>query len=472
QDPDFRTGYIIFTKGAPEEILKRCSFILKDGKVSDLTKENILEIEQQTMDMAGKALRNLAFAFKYVDDLPNTKNIIKEERDLVFCGMVGMIDPPRPEVYAAIQKCRKANIKVIMVTGDHLLTAKAIGEELQILKPGEKIVEGITLDEMTQEELEKEIENISIFARVSPTNKVSIVEALKKNHHIVAMTGDGINDAPSLKRADIGVAMGITGTDVSKEASKMILTDDNFATIIRAIREGRVIFDNLKKFILFLLSCNISEVLLMFISITLGSFIFKLLKIPVDDLYIPLIPVQILWMNLITDGFPALALGVDLPSKNIMDRKASKNKENILGKSNMIMILWQGFILTLGALSVYFLGPILFDTHNIFHDRETFQTLVFTTLVLTQLLHAYNFRFNNTGIFKRGLLANKFLNLSFVVSMIMQIGIVYIPFLQKIFKTQGLTLMQWLTIITCSILPVLIISMINRIINKGKNNNF
>lgn len=472
QDLDFEKGYIIFTKGAPEEILKRCTSILKDGEVRDLIEEDIKEIEQQTVSMAGKALRNLAFAFKYVEELPDAKDIINEEHNLIFCGMVGMIDPPRPEAYAAIEKCRKANIKVIMVTGDHLLTAKAIGEELQILKPGEKIIEGIALDGMTQEELEKEIENISIFARVSPTNKVNIVEALKKNNHIVAMTGDGINDAPSLKRADIGIAMGITGTDVSKEASKMILTDDNFATIIRAIREGRVIFDNLKKFILFLLSCNISEVLLMFISITFGNFIFRLLGLPVDDLYIPLIPVQILWMNLITDGFPALALGVDLPEKNIMDRKASKNKENILGRSNMAMILWQGVILTLGSLSVYFLGPKLFDTHHIVHDREIFQTLVFTTLVLTQLLHAYNFRFNNTGIFKKGLFANKFLNLSFLASMVMQVGIIYIPFLQKVFKTQGLTLPQWGVVITASLISVLLISLVGRLTSRKRKQSF
>jgi Ca2+-transporting ATPase len=472
QDPDFKKGYIIFTKGAPEEILKRSTFILKNERVQDITKDDIREIEQQTVNMAGKALRNLAFAFKYVEELPEVKNIISEEHNLIFCGLVGMIDPPRPEVFAAIEKCRKANIKVIMVTGDHFLTAKSIGEELQILKPGEKIIEGIELDKMTPEELEKEIENISIFARVSPTNKVDIVEALKKNHHVVAMTGDGINDAPSLKRADIGIAMGITGTDVSKEASKMILTDDNFATIIKAIREGRVIFDNLKKFILFLLSCNISEVLLMFISIVLGSFIFKLLGIPADDLYIPLIPVQILWMNLITDGFPALALGIDLPGKNIMDRKAVKNKESILGKSNLSLVLWQGLLLTLGALTMYFLGPKFFDTHNIIHDREIFQTAVFTTLVLTQLLHAYNFRFNSTGIFKKGLFANKFLNLSFIVSMILQAGIIYIPFLQKVFKTAGLSLAQWGVVIICSIIPVLLISLISRIIARKREQSF
>ncbi|MHB1346540.1 MAG: cation-translocating P-type ATPase [Candidatus Humimicrobiaceae bacterium] len=472
QDPDFQKGYIIFTKGAPEEILRRSSFILKDEKVRDITKDDIKEIEKQTVDMAGKALRNLAFAFKYVEELPEVKNIISEEHNLVFCGMVGMIDPPRPEVFAAIEKCRNANIKVIMVTGDHYLTAKAIGEELQILKPGEKIIEGIDLDKMTPAELSKEIENISIFARVSPTNKVGIVEALKKNDHIVAMTGDGINDAPSLKRADIGIAMGITGTDVSKEASKMILTDDNFATIIKAIQEGRVIFDNLKKFILFLLSCNISEVLLMFISIVLGSFIFRLLGIPADDLYIPLIPVQILWMNLITDGFPALALGIDLPGKNIMDRKAVKNKESILGKSNLLMVLWQGLILTSGALTMYFLGPKLFDTHHIMEDREVFQTAVFTTLVLSQLLHAYNFRFNSTGIFRKGLFANKFLNLSFVASMILQTGIIYLPFLQRVFKTAALNLTQWGVVIICSIIPILIISLINMAISRNKVQSF
>ncbi|MCL4384769.1 MAG: cation-translocating P-type ATPase [Cyanobacteria bacterium] len=472
QESDFKKGYIIFTKGAPEEILKRCTFILKDGNVQDLTKNDIAEIEVQNKLMANKALRNLAFAFKFAEELPDVKNIIHEEHNLIFCGLVGMIDPPRPEVSDAIEKCRRANIKVIMVTGDHYLTAKAIGEELKILKPQDKIIEGIELDKMTPEELEKEIENISIFARVSPVNKVGIVDALKKNHHIVAMTGDGINDAPSLKKADIGIAMGITGTDVSKEASKMILTDDNFATIIKAIKEGRVIFDNLKKFILFLLSCNISEVLLMFISITFGSFIFKLLKIPTNDLYIPLIPVQILWMNLITDGFPALALGIDLPGKNIMDRKAVKNKENILGKSNLVMILWQGFILTSGALTVYFLGPKLFDTHSIIHDREIFQTCVFTTLVLTQLLHAYNFRFSNTGIFKKGLFANKFLNLSFLFSMLLQLGIIYIPFMQKVFKTQGLNLTQWVVVISCSLISVLLIGLINRLTSRKKQQNF
>ncbi len=462
---DHNNGYVIFTKGAPEEILRRCKYIIKDKKIEPITKEDINELESQINLMASKAMRNLAFAFKYIDHLPGQKEILKEEKDLVFCGVVGMIDPPRPEVYKAIEQCKRANIKVVMVTGDHYLTAKAIGEELKILEKGKKIVEGITLDQMTDEELIRDIENISIFARVSPQNKVRIVEALKKNNHIVAMTGDGINDAPSLKKADIGIAMGITGTDVSKEASKMILTDDNFATIVKAIKEGRVIFDNLKKFILFLLSCNISEVFLMFFSIVFGSFIFQWLNIDVQALYIPLIPVQILWMNLITDGIPALALGIDNPEKDIMSRKATKEKEQILGKNNLILILWQGIVLTLSSLIVYFLGPLLFNTHNIIHDTGVFQTSVFTTLVLTQLLHAYDYKVNNKGIFRRGLFANKILNLSLILSIFMQLGIIYIPALQRVFKTQGLNLYQWAIIISCCLFSILLINAINMIIN-------
>ncbi|MEI7615475.1 MAG: cation-translocating P-type ATPase C-terminal domain-containing protein [Actinomycetota bacterium] len=210
----------------------------------------------------------------------------------------------------------------------------------------------------------------------------------------------------------------------------------------------------------------------MFIPILFGSFIFKLLGIPADDLYLPLIPVQILWMNLITDGFPALALGIDPPGKNIMDRKAVKNKESILAKSNLSMVMWQGLVLTLGALTMYFLGPKLFDTRHLVEDRAVFQTSVFTTLVLTQLLHSFNFRFSNTGIFKKGLFANKFLNLSFIVSMILQVGIIYIPFLQKVFKTSGLNLNQWGVVIVCSIIPVLLISLINTIISRKREQNF
>ncbi|MFZ3106527.1 MAG: cation-transporting P-type ATPase, partial [Candidatus Hydromicrobium sp.] len=460
--------YILFSKGAPEVIAGKCTRIIKNGRIENLTDSDKEKIIENNHTLAGKAMRNLAFAFKYLDSLPDEERIKEVEEDLVYLGIVGMIDPPRPEVYDAIEKCRRANIKIIMVTGDHKLTAKAIGEELGILGPADKIIDGAELDLMTKEELEKQIEYIRIFARVSPSNKVGIVEALKKNHHIVAMTGDGINDAPSLKKADIGVAMGIVGTDVSKESSDMILTDDNFATIVKAVKQGRVIYDNLKKFILFLLSCNISEVLLMFISIVIGDYIFYIITGERGLLYIPLVPVQILWMNLITDGLPAMALGIDPPEKNIMDRKASKRKEQILSRRGLIMILWQGLILTSGALFIYFAGPRLFNTHNLLHDREIFQTSVFTTLMITQLLHTFNFRFENKGIFRKHIFENKYLNLAIIVSVLLQIGIIYIPWLQNVFKTASLSIYHWLLIIASSVIPVLIINFVNEIIYKKR----
>jgi len=463
--------YVLFSKGAPEVIASKCTRIIKNGRIENLTDSDKEKIIENNRTLAGKAMRNLAFAFKYLDELPGEERTKEAEEDLTYLGIVGMIDPPRPEVYDAIEKCRRANIKIIMVTGDHKLTAGAIGEELGILGPADKIIDGAEFDLMTEEELEKQIEYIRIFARVSPSNKVSIVEALKKNQHIVAMTGDGINDAPSLKKADIGVAMGIVGTDVSKESSDMILADDNFATIVKAVKQGRVIYDNLKKFILFLLSCNISEVLLMFISIVVGDYIFYLITGQRGLLYIPLLPVQILWMNLITDGLPAMALGINPPEKNIMGRKATRRKEQILSKRGLTMVLWQGLILTLGALFIYFAGPLFFNSHDLLHDREIFQTSVFTTLVITQLLHTFNFRFENKGIFRRYIFENKYLNLAVITSILLQIGIIYIPWLQGIFKTASLGSYHWLLIIASSVISVLSINFINEIIYKKRKAN-
>ncbi|MFO7928963.1 MAG: cation-translocating P-type ATPase, partial [Candidatus Humimicrobiaceae bacterium] len=458
ENPDGK--YILHSKGAPEVIIEKCSKILKDGQIVDLSNEDKQNIHENTTSLAENAMRNLAFAFKYLDQLPQKGKVKQSENNLVYLGMVGMIDPPRQEVYDAIKQCKRSNIEVIMVTGDHKLTAKAIGKELGILSDGDQIIDGEEFDSLSTEELKKRIKDIKIFARVSPSNKVDIVDALKENRHIVAMTGDGINDAPSLKKADIGVAMGITGTDVSKESSEMILTDDNFATIVKAIKEGRVIYDNLKKFILFLLSCNISEVLLMFIAIVLGDYIFYLILGESGFLYIPLLPVQILWMNLITDGLPAMALGVDPPEPNIMDRKATKNKEQILSKRRLIMISWQGLIMTFGALFIYFLSPVLFS-HNTAHDIDIFHTAVFTTLVLTQLLHTFNFRFENKGIFRKGIFANKYLNFAIITSILLQSAIIYIPWLQNIFSTTALDLRHWMLVIISSVIPVLVINFIN-----------
>jgi P-type Ca2+ transporter type 2C len=464
EQKEYGARYFLFSKGAPEVIIDKCTGIIKDGKVVDIDEDDRDLINKNNTLLAGKAMRNLAFAFKYLDGLPEEENVSKEEERLIYLGMVGMIDPPRPEVYDAIEKCKRANIKVIMVTGDHKITASAIGEELGMLEPGGRVLEGYELDKLSEEDLEKQIEDISIFARVSPSNKVSIVDALKKKRHIVAMTGDGINDAPSLKRADIGVAMGIVGTDVSKESSDMILADDNFATIVKAIRQGRVIYDNLKKFILFLLSCNISEVLVMFISIVLGDYIFYLLTGQRGFLYIPLLPVQILWMNLITDGLPALALGMNPPAKNIMDRKATRQKEPILSSRRLINVSWQGLIMTLGALFIYFSGPLIFEKNS-----HLFQTMVFTALVTTQLLHTYNFRFEDRGIFRKNIFANKYLNIAVLISILLQVSIIYIPWLQGVFETESLGLNHWAIIAACSVVPIAIINFINELIYKRRS---
>jgi len=461
--------YILFSKGAPEVIAAKCTKIIKNGRIENLTDTDKKKNSKNNLLLAGKAMRNLAFAFKYLESLPDEKKIKESEEDLVYLGIVGMIDPPRPEVYDAIEKCKKANIKIIMVTGDHKITARAIGEELKILGPTDKVIDSEEFNNMSREELEKQIEDIRIFARVSPANKVDIVEALKKNKHIVAMTGDGINDAPSLKRADIGVSMGIVGTDVSKESSDMILTDDNFATIVKAVKQGRSIYDNLKKFILFLLSCNVSEVLLMFIAIVAGDYIFYFITGQRGFLYIPLLPVQILWMNLITDGLPAIALGIDPPEKDIMERKATKKKEHILSRRGLYTILWQGIILTLGALFIYFAGPLLFSTQDFSNDTGIFQTSVFTTLVITQLFHTFNFRFEGKGIFRKNIFANRYLNLTVFASILLQIGIIYIPWFQDIFRTASLGLYHWILIIACSVISVLIINFINEIIYKRRN---
>lgn len=475
QDKNSKPKYILFSKGAPEVILEKCSKIIKNNKIEDLAPSDKKEIQKINSQLAGKAMRNLAFAFKYLDILPAKNEVKSIEKDLVYCGVVGMIDPPRPEVYDAVEKCKKANIKVVMVTGDHKLTAKALGEEIGIISDNDIVIDGEEFDRLSKEEREEIIEDIKIFARVSPSNKVEIVDELRKKCHIIAMTGDGVNDAPSLKKADIGIAMGITGTGVSKESSDMILTDDNFATIVKAVKEGRVIYDNLRKFILFLLSCNISEVLLMFTAIVFGDYIFYLITGNGGYLYVPLLPVQILWMNLITDGLPAMALGVDPPEKDVMKRKATKDKEPILSRRRLIQVGWQGLVLTIGALFAYFIGPIIFDgslrsgSANLSEMQAIFRTIVFTTLVFSQLLHTYNYRFEKKGIFTRQILENKYLNFAVLASVLFQIAIIYVPFLQAVFSTKELNINHWILVILCSIVSVLLINFINEVLYKKES---
>jgi Ca2+-transporting ATPase len=346
-----------------------------------------------------------------------------------------------------------------MVTGDHLLTAKAIAEKIDLLDD-RQIVSGAELEAMTIPELSQRVEKIAVYARVDPAHKVKIINALKERGHIVAMTGDGVNDAPAVKRADIGISMGISGTDVTKEASDMILADDNFATIVSAIREGRLIFDNLKKFILFLLSCNISEVLIMFLTMLAG-------------LPLPLLPIQILWINLVTDGLPALALGVDPPDPDLMKRPPRSIKESIVGREHLKQISWQGLLMTLGAIFaflailIYKKVPLTLANGAAFRDEIAIaQTATFTTMVLVQLFHSLNYRSEIFSLFSSHTFKNYFLLLAVAGSILLQLAVMYVPPLKLIFKTTSLGQTEWLIVLIAVLLPILIIDRIK--VARGK----
>ncbi len=406
---------LVCTKGAPEVVVKLCTRQLLHGKIVRFSRADAEKVLAMNEAYANRALRVLAFAFK--ETTPGSKE--KLEGDLVFAGLQAMIDPPRHEVREAIEKCESAGIKVVMITGDHLTTAKAIARELGIKG---KAITGVDLDHVT--DLSQQVEDISIYARVNPSHKMRIVEALQSKGHVVAMTGDGVNDAPALKKADLGIAMGITGTDVAKEASAMVLADDNFATIVRAIEEGRVIFDNIKKFVEYLLSSNMGEVLTLFTGIILGW------PLPVTAL-------MILWINLVTDGAPALALGIDPPEPGVMNRHPRKIEENIVNKSRGTMILLIGLIMMLGTLFV-------FDLYDPGEQLLKAQTMAFTTLMLFQMFNVLNQRSEHTSLFAVGVFRNYLLWVAIIISVGLQFAVVYLPFLQHLFGTVSLGAKDWL----------------------------
>ncbi len=413
----------VFMKGAPDEILKKCCRIAGSGGVTPLTRELKSKVLRTNDRMAEEALRVIAVAYKKLDSRVYHRNEL--EADAIFTGLIGMLDPPRKEAAEAVLKCRMAGIKPVMITGDHKLTALAIAKELDIYREGEKVLAGLELDSMDEGELEKIVDNISVYARVSPKHKLMIVRALKKRGHIVAMTGDGVNDAPAVKEADIGVAMGLSGTDVTKEASSMVLLDDNFATIIAAIEEGRVIYNNIRKFIRYMLACNIGEVLTMFLGMLAG-------------LPIPLLPIQILWVNLVTDGLPAVALGFDPSEKDIMKRPPRKAGEGIFSNGLAGIIIFRGVLIGLTTLAVFV--TMLYYSG----DVGTARTGAFVTLVLTQLIHVFECKSETRSIFQIPLLNNIYLVLAVLCSLIMLLGVVYLPLLQDIFKTVPINLNDWL----------------------------
>ncbi|RMC55493.1 calcium-translocating P-type ATPase, PMCA-type [Lactobacillus sp. ESL0261] len=440
--------YFVTVKGAPDQLLKRVTRIELDGKVSEITEKQKNEIMLSNQNMAKNALRVLGLAYKPVEQLyddPTTDNV---EQDLIFAGLVGMIDPERPEAKEAIKEAHSAGIRTVMITGDFQVTAQAIAERLGILKPGqdERVVTGAQLDEFSDEYLEKHVADFDVYARVSPEHKVRIVKAWQAQGKIVAMTGDGVNDAPSLKQADIGIGMGITGTEVSKGASDMVLADDNFATIVEAVKQGRKVFSNIQKAILYLMSCNVGEVLTVFMMTMLGWDI--------------LAPVQLLWINLVTDTLPAIALGLEPVEKGIMKRTPRGKKSNFFSGGVASSIVYQGILEGIIVLTTYQLG-LNFGPHmgnaNLQHADAL--TMAFLTLGLIQLFHAFNSKYIHQSIFSKRTFANKWFNWAILISAVVMAA-VELPFMTKFFDVTELNSTQWLIVLGAGICMIVIVEIV------------
>ena len=456
--------YIVYTKGGIDELLKCCTSYNINGEIKQDLEEYKKTIEINNEAMAKEALRVLAMAYKELDHKPTKEEVKDLERNLTYIGMVGMIDPPREEAKEAVKKCKTAGIKTVMITGDHKITATAIAKELGILEKEEEAITGAELEEMSQEELEKNIRNYSVYARVSPEHKVRIVKAWQKQGEIVAMTGDGVNDAPSLKTADIGCSMGIVGTDVAKEAADVILTDDNFATVVSAVEEGRRIYDNILKAIQFLLSSNVGEIVVLFIAILITPWLSSYFGIDVN-LIVPLLPIHILWINLVTDSLPALALAVDPAEEDVMERKPNKPGKGIFTKGMTWRIVYQGIMIGLLTLVAFIIGlatpekdlPVIEGLSNEEIKVEIGQTMAFTVLALSELVHVFNIRNNKKSIFKTKVFNNKTLLLAIGVSAALMLVILFIPVLRHIFSIPVLPTANIIEIILLVFAPIVIV---------------
>ncbi len=428
-------GYRVVTKGAPEIVLEHCDSILERGQVVSLTDALRAQVREINSAMANDALRVLAVAERHLDALPDEIAPETIEQRLTMIGLIGMIDPARPEVRPAIDRARHAGIRTVMVTGDYPDTARAIAREIGLLREGGRVVRGDELERMTVAELAETIDEVDVFARVSPEHKVRIVEAFRARDHVVAMTGDGVNDAPALKRASIGVAMGITGTDVSKETADMVLTDDNYVSIVSAVEQGRVIYANIRKFVFFLLSCNLAEIGVIFLATLAGA--------PA-----PLTPIQLLWLNLLTDGAPALALGVEKGDPDIMDHPPRPVKEPIIDRDMRIGMIVQTIIKTTVTLVAFALGRHL-DPQS----WDLARTMAFVTLSFSELARAYTARSELYPLVRIGIFSNKYMQYAVGASVVLLLLVVYLPFLQGIFGTIALSFTHWLYLTPLILLP-------------------
>ncbi len=425
---EFAAPYVAFVKGAPDILLQHCTHIMVAEEVRPLRDEDRAQILRVNKSLASDALRVLAAAYRPMDEAPYEPKSEEVERDLTFLGMIGMIDPARPEVKPAVIEARTAGIKTVMITGDYPNTAVAIASQLDLLRSGDRTLTGIQLNEMSDEQLAEVVESIDVYARVSPQHKVRIVEALQLKGHVVAMTGDGVNDAPALKRSNIGVAMGITGTDVSKEASDMVLTDDNYASIVAAVEEGRIIYANIRKFVFYLLSCNVAEILIIFLAM-------------LANLPLPLTAIQLLVLNLITDGAPALALGMEKGDPDTMRVPPRPVDEPVINREMLVGIMVQSIVITAAVLGAFIAG---LNWHGYTgHGLIIAQTMAFGTLSISELIRAYTSRSERYGIFQIGLVSNKWMQYAVVSSLAILLAIIYVPFLDPIFNTAFLGWREW-----------------------------
>lgn len=451
---------VSFTKGAPDIIIDKCSHISIDGKVKEFDDNLKKEVLNVNSLFSRDALRVLAFSYKEYNNLPTDISPDSNEVNMTFVGLVGMIDPARPEAKDAIAKCKEAGIKTVMITGDYKETAFAIAKELGMAESIDQAMMGAELNDMSDEKLQEVVKDVKVYARVSPEHKVRIVSALKANGEIAAMTGDGVNDALALKKADIGVSMGITGTDVAKNTAEMILTDDNFASIVSAVEEGRIIFSNIKKFVYFLLSCNIGEILLVFTSILLGW-------------NVPLLPIQLLWLNLVTDSFPALALGVEKGEPDIMQQQPRDSKESIINGRMMFSIILQSIAVAGGSLLAYYWGmqhyPLEYDALGKVIESSLIpsRTITFATLITAELLRAYSSRSQKHTLFKIGFFTNRSMVYSTLFAFLLLIFVLYVPFMQGIFYTFPLGLLDWEIVLSFAFIP-LVVGEVSKMIFKNK----
>ncbi len=431
--------HFVVTKGAPDVLFSRCESILWDGKTASFNKDYQSVVNREMEGLASHALRMIAVGYKPLSSGNMILHEAEAEKNLILVGLQGMIDPPRPEVKQAIKECREAGIKTVMITGDHVITAKAIAAQLGIIKGKERVIEGKQLNNMSVEELEDVVEDVSVFARVSPEHKLNIVKALQNKGHIVAMTGDGVNDAPAIKTADIGIAMGITGTDVAKEASSLILVDDNFATIKSAIKEGRNIYENIRKFIRYLLASNVGEILVMFFAMLIG-------------LPLPLVPIQILFVNLVTDGLPAMALGLDKPEADVMKQKPRSPNEGVFARGLGWKIISRGFLIGITTLIAFYV------VYRANPDNLAYaQTVAFATLVMTQLILVFDCR-SEKSIFSRNPFGNKYLVGAVLSSLLPMFAVIYYEPFQLVFHTVPIAPRDWLLIIGMASIPTFLLA--------------